>query len=53
MKQEVDKHRSERSFEVGDWVFVKLQPYRQQSVVIRGSQKISPKFFCNNPHKDI
>lgn len=45
MKQEADKHRSERSLEVGDWIFVKLQPYRQQSVVIRGSQKISTKFF--------
>ena len=28
MKQEVDRHRSERSFEVGDWVFLILQPYK-------------------------
>lgn len=29
MKQVADRHRSERSFELGDWVFVKLQPYRK------------------------
>lgn len=45
MKQVADRHRSERSFEIGDWVFVKLQPYRQQSVVSRSSQKISPKYY--------
>ena len=26
MKQEADQHCSERSFEVGDWVFLRLQP---------------------------
>ena len=51
MKQHADKHRSERSFELGDWVFVKLQPYRQQSLVVRGSQKLAPKFF--GPYKII
>jgi hypothetical protein len=28
MKQQVDKHHSERSFEVGDWVFLRLQPHK-------------------------
>jgi hypothetical protein len=32
MKQQADKHRSERSFEVGDWVFLRLQPYKQMSL---------------------
>ena len=26
MKQHADQHRSERSFNVGDWVFLRLQP---------------------------
>lgn len=32
MKQIADGHQSERVFEVGDWVYLKLQPYRQSSV---------------------
>ena len=28
MKQQADKHHSERSFNVGDWVFLRLQPYK-------------------------
>ena len=34
MKQFADKHRTERVFAVGDWVYLKLQPYRQTSVAL-------------------
>jgi exosome complex RNA-binding protein Rrp4 len=32
-KVSVDRHRIERSFEVGDLVFLRLQPYRQTQVL--------------------
>ncbi|GJX35349.1 hypothetical protein Tco_0246906 [Tanacetum coccineum] len=32
MKVQADKHRSQREFLVGDWVYMKLQPYRQLTV---------------------
>lgn len=49
MTQNANLHRTERSFEIGDVVFVKLQPYRQQSVVMRSNQKLAPKFY--GPYK--
>ncbi|XP_071923075.1 uncharacterized protein [Coffea arabica] len=41
----VDRHRTERSFEVGDLVFLKLQPYRQQTIAIRKNLKLATKFY--------
>ena len=29
MKQQCDLHRSERAFNVGDWVYLRLHPYKQ------------------------
>ena len=45
MKLYADRKRSERNFEVGDWVFLKLQPYRQKSVAMRHNMKIAPRFY--------
>lgn len=45
MKTQADKNRTERSFKVGDWVYVKLQPYIQMSVTPRANQKLSYQFF--------
>ena len=32
MKQQAYQHRSERIFDMGDWVFLRLQPYKQISL---------------------
>lgn len=45
MKVQADKHRYERNFQVNDWVWLKLQPYRQQTLQARVNQKIAPKFY--------
>ena len=36
MKQHVDQHRSERQFQEGDQVFLRLQPYKQTSLKDKG-----------------
>lgn len=43
--QASDKNRSERAFQVGDWVFLKLQPCTQSLVARRASQKLAFRFF--------
>jgi hypothetical protein len=45
MKMQADKNRVEHSFEVGDWVYVKLQPHIQQSVQHRFNHKLSYMYF--------
>ena len=45
MKQIVDAHRTERQFDVGDFVYLKLQPYRQSSLALRKNLKLSAKFY--------
>ncbi|CAD6246089.1 unnamed protein product [Miscanthus lutarioriparius] len=45
MKCQADKHRSERQFNVGDWVYLKLQPYIQSSLAYRSHRKLAFRFF--------
>jgi hypothetical protein len=45
MKNQADKKRMERSFEPGDMVYMKLQPYVQTSVAQRSNKKLSFKFY--------
>lgn len=45
MIKSANQHRSERQFAVGDWVYLKLQPYVQSSVAARASHKLVFKFF--------
>jgi hypothetical protein len=40
-----DKKRSDRTFDVGDEVFIKLQPYVQLSTVQRSNHKLSFRYF--------
>jgi hypothetical protein len=49
MKVYADRKRSERSFEVGAQVLLKLQPYAQTSVANRTYPKIAYKYF--GPYK--
>ena len=46
-----DRHRVERSFEVGDLVYLRLQPYRQSSLKQKGAKKLKPRFY--GPYKVI
>ena len=45
MKAHADKRRSERSFSVGDFVYLRLQPYVQSSLAPRAHHKLCFKFF--------
>ena len=45
MRQQADQRRTEREFDVGDQVFIRLQPYKQVSLKMGGKKKLAPKFY--------
>jgi hypothetical protein len=45
IKAQADKNRTDREFNVGDSVYLKLQPYVQTSVAARANHKLSFKYF--------
>ncbi|XP_071912251.1 uncharacterized protein [Coffea arabica] len=45
MKFYADQNKSERTFGLGDWVYLRLQLYRQMSVELRGNTKLSARYF--------
>jgi hypothetical protein len=52
MKMQADRGRTERHFQVGEMVLLKLQPYAQRSVVNRPCPKLALKFYVwrNRPN---
>ncbi|KAF5763515.1 putative nucleotidyltransferase, Ribonuclease H [Helianthus annuus] len=40
-----NKHRRDVQFQVGDWVYVKLQPFRQNSVRLQRHYKLGRRYF--------
>lgn len=45
MKVHADKYRSDRSFQVNEWVWLKLHPYKQHSLQSRINHKLSSRFY--------
>ncbi|KAL8138896.1 LOW QUALITY PROTEIN: hypothetical protein V2J09_004897 [Rumex salicifolius] len=45
MRQYSDARRSDREFKIGDYVYLKLQPYKQHSLKTRIPHKLSPRYY--------
>ncbi|KAF5757863.1 putative nucleotidyltransferase, Ribonuclease H [Helianthus annuus] len=45
MRNQANTKRRDQTYNVGDYVFLKIQPYRQKSLAKRRFEKLSPRFF--------
>ena len=45
MKVNADKHRIEREFAEGDWIYLRLMPYKQKSLKQKHLGKLSPRYY--------
>ncbi|XP_060216431.1 uncharacterized protein LOC132643911 [Lycium barbarum] len=45
MKQHADAYKTDRCFAVGDWVYLKIQPYRQTTLSSQTFHKLSAKYY--------
>ncbi|GJU63127.1 putative nucleotidyltransferase, ribonuclease H [Tanacetum coccineum] len=45
MKQQADKHRTDREFESGSWVYLKFQPYKKNTLRVYKYSKLTHKYF--------
>ena len=49
MKQYVDRNRVDKQFQVGDEVYLKLQPHRHTSLALQKNLKLSSKYYGPYP----
>ncbi|CAJ2679805.1 unnamed protein product [Trifolium pratense] len=45
MRVQANKHRREVDYQVGDMVYLKIQPYKLQKLAKRFNQKLSPRYY--------